>query len=59
MEKYIEDNHLKFRELILSYRGKLLGEMGAENWLVPIRIRFERLYVKAVSYYIDYLKKIV
>lgn len=53
----IERDYLKFRDIILSYRGKLLGEMGDEDWLIPIRSRFDRLYLKALSYYISYLKE--
>lgn len=54
---YIERDYLKFRDVILSYKGKLFAEMGNEYWLIPIMSRFERLYVKALSYYIDYLKE--
>ncbi len=53
----IVDNHLKFKNIILMYKGKLFAEIGEEDWLVPIRSRFERLYVKAISCYIEYLNQ--
>lgn len=31
--------------------------MGEEDWLIPIRSRFSRLYVKGMAYYIEYLKE--
>lgn len=53
----IKEDRIKFRDIILSYKGSFLGEVGSEDWLIPIRNRFARLYVKGTSYYLDYLKE--
>nr|WP_300004387.1 BTAD domain-containing putative transcriptional regulator [Tissierella sp.] len=57
IKDYINENPIKFKELILSYKGRFLAEIGNEDWLIPIRNRFARLYVKGISYYLDYLKE--
>ena len=31
------------------YKGEYLGELGAEDWLIPIRNRFDRLYLDSTS----------
>lgn len=53
----IRNDSLNFKELILSYKGPLMGEEGGEDWIIPTRSKYDRLYVKAVSCYIDYLKE--
>ncbi len=57
IKKLIEKKHTNFKKIILLYKGDLLGEVGHEDWIIPIRNRFERLYVKGISCYIDYLKE--
>lgn len=53
----IEKDYTKFRDVLLTYKGRFLGEIGNEDWIIPIISRFERLYVKGISYYLDYLKE--
>lgn len=53
----IEKDHIKFRDALLTYKGRFLGEIGNEDWIIPIISRFERLYVKGISYYLEYLKE--
>lgn len=57
IKKDIESDYLGFRDLLFSYKGSLLREITDEEWIVPIRSRFARLYIKGLSYYIDYLKE--
>lgn len=61
IEKY---NTLKDREDVMEackqgielYKGEYLGELGLEDWLIPIRNRFDRLYVNSLSQYLQSLK---
>ncbi len=39
------------------YKGTYLGEMDYEEWLVPIRNRYHRLYLKGLFNYIEILKQ--
>ena len=57
IRKDIEKNHTDLKDIILLYKGPLFAELGDEDWLIPIRNRFQRLYVKGISCYIDYLKE--
>lgn len=34
-----------------------MEEEGGEDWIIPTRSKYDRLYVKGLSYYIDYLKE--
>lgn len=53
----IEEDYLSFKNLLFLYKGNLLREITDEDWIIPIRSRFARLYIKGISYYIDYLKE--
>lgn len=57
IKKDIEKKHTDLKDIILLYKGALLGEVGDEDWIIPIRNRFQRLYVKALTCYIDCLKE--
>lgn len=57
LNKDIEKDPLNFEKNLRLYKGSFLQEMGEEDWLVPIRSRFSRLYVKGMAYYIEYLKE--
>lgn len=57
IQRDIEKDFLSFRDLILTYKGSILKEMQDEEWLVPIRSRFARMYVKGLTYYIEHLKE--
>ena len=57
LKKSIGENPEKIKETLLFYQGSLLREMEDENWIIPVRNRFSRLYVKGVSSYIEYFKE--
>lgn len=57
IKQELEEDELRFKELLLSYKGDLLKEMDDEDWLIPTRIRFDRLYEKGILYYMDYLQE--
>lgn len=61
--KCFENNHLlngenleACRRVMEIYKGVYLRELGDEGWVVPIRSKYERLYVGSVSRYLQYLK---
>lgn len=62
MEKY---NSLKDKDAIMEacklgikmYKGEYLGELGDEDWLIPVRSRLDRLYIKSLSSYLQLLKE--
>lgn len=61
--KCLENNHVlngesleACRKVMEIYKGVYLRELGDEGWIVPIRSKFERLYVGSVSRYLQYLK---
>ncbi len=39
------------------YKGEYLRELGLEDWIIPIRNRFDRLYVNNLSHYLQALKE--
>lgn len=39
------------------YRGEFLGELGYEEWLIPIRNRLDRLYINSLTRYLQVLKE--
>lgn len=39
------------------YNGEILKEIEDEHWLMPTRNRLDRLYVRGLIYYTDYLKE--
>lgn len=43
------------RGIIGLYKGEFLGELGNEDWLIPVRRRFERLYIKHITKYLQHL----
>lgn len=57
LKESINKNPSKIDNIISSYKGDFLGEVGEEDWLVPIRSKYDRFYVKGLSYYIEYLKE--
>ncbi|MGO1468986.1 MAG: bacterial transcriptional activator domain-containing protein [Tissierella sp.] len=57
LKKDIKQDSLNFKELLLLYQGPLMEEEGGEDWIIPTRSKYDRLYVKGLSYYIDYLKE--
>lgn len=57
LKNQIQGALLDYREMLLLYKGKFLEELDEEDWLIPIRSRFGRLYIRAISCYIDYLKE--
>lgn len=40
------------------YKGEYLRELGLEDWIIPIRNRFDRLYVNNLSHYLQSLQEI-
>lgn len=57
LKDYIRKNPSRINEILLLYKGEFLAEFGEEEWIIPIRSKFDRLYVKGLTYYIDYLKE--
>lgn len=57
LKDYIEKNASQINELLLSYKGDFLAEVGEVDWLIPIRSKYDRLYVKGLVNYIEYLKE--
>ncbi|MDY0235908.1 MAG: bacterial transcriptional activator domain-containing protein [Gudongella sp.] len=39
------------------YKGEYLGELGYEDWLIPVRNRLDRLYVTSLTRYLEKLKE--
>lgn len=39
------------------YKGEYLRELGLEDWIIPIRNRFDRLYVNNLSHYLKSLQE--
>ncbi|HZH92672.1 MAG TPA: BTAD domain-containing putative transcriptional regulator [Tissierellaceae bacterium] len=42
-------------EIVHLYKGEYLGELGDEEWLVPVRNMFDRMYIKSLSKYLQHL----
>ncbi|WP_422485123.1 bacterial transcriptional activator domain-containing protein [Gudongella sp. DL1XJH-153] len=42
-------------EIVRLYKGRYLGELGDQEWLIPVRNRFDRLYIKNLTKYLQYL----
>lgn len=66
MQKCIESYHTKTDEPdaiqtckvgVDLYRGEYLGELGLEDWIIPIRNRFDRLYVSNLAHYLSSLRE--
>lgn len=38
------------------YKGDYLGELGLEDWVIPVRNRFDRMYLNNLSHYLQLLK---
>lgn len=45
-----------FKYAITLYKGKYLQELEDERWIIPIRNRYDRLYLKILSNYLRILK---
>lgn len=45
------------KQSVKLYRGEYLGELGDEDWLIPIRSRLDRLYIKSLTNYLKLLKE--
>lgn len=43
------------KEVIDLYKGEYLGELNDDNWLIPIRSRFNRLFITSLSRYLQIL----
>lgn len=57
LNKEVQGALLEYEEKLLLYKGGFLEELDQEDWLIPIRSRFSRMYIKAITCYIDYLKE--
>lgn len=42
---------------IKLYKGEYLGELGYEDWLIPVRNRLDRLYITSLVRYLEKLKE--
>jgi len=42
-------------EIVHLFKGEYLGELGDEEWLVPVRSMFDRMYIKSLSKYLQHL----
>lgn len=63
LQKCLENNHFingenleACKKVMEIYKGVYLRELGDEGWIVPIRSKYDRLYVGSVSKYLQYLK---
>lgn len=45
------------RKGIKLYKGEYLGELGYEDWVIPVRNRLDRLYLSALTRYLQKLKE--
>ncbi len=50
-----EDSYNKCEDVVHIYKGEYLGELGDEEWLVPVRGMFDRMYIKSLSKYLQHL----
>lgn len=64
LQKCLEMNHIINGESLMAcrkvmeiYKGVYLRELGDEGWIVPIRSKYDRLYVGSISRYLQYLKE--
>ncbi|WP_409227694.1 AfsR/SARP family transcriptional regulator [Gudongella sp. SC589] len=60
MQKCIDDidyegSNKSCKDVVCIYKGEFLGELGDEEWLVPVRSMFDRMYVKSLSKYLQQL----
>lgn len=39
------------------YKGECLGELGYEDWLIPVRNRLNRLYITSLTQYLEKLQE--
>lgn len=51
-----ESSILLLKEAIDLYKGEYLGEIEYEEWIIPIRNRINRLYLKGLYTYIEILR---
>lgn len=46
------------KKIIELYKGEYLGELGNDNWVVPIRSRYSRLFISSLTKYLQLLSEI-
>ena len=53
-----EESIEAYKEVVSIYKGEYLSETDYEDWLIPIRNRYERLYLQSLFKLLELLRKI-